>query len=50
MGAGADQVQLIFPDLVDHEPVCFQMRLAVAFPDSPQRMVTISFGQLFPLD
>ena len=50
MGAGADPVQFIFPDLVDHEPVRFQMRLAVAFPDPPQRMVTISLGQLFPLD
>ena len=50
MGAGADETQFIAPDLVDHKPVHFQMRLALAFPNPPQRVVTISLWQLFLLD
>ena len=50
MGAGADETQFIAPDLVDHERVDFQMRLAVAFPNPPQRVVTISLWHLFLLD
>ena len=47
MGAGADETQRVAPDLADHEPVHFHMRLAVAFPNPPQRVVTISLWQLF---
>ena len=50
MRAGADETQVVAPDLVDHKPVHFQMRLALAFPNPPQRMVTISLWQLFLLD
>ena len=50
MGTGTDQVQLATLDLVDHEPVRFDMRLPIALPDSTQRMIAMTRGQGLPLD
>ena len=50
VGTGTDHVQLATVDLIDHEPVRFDMRLPVALPDSSQRMIAMTRGQGFPLD
>jgi hypothetical protein len=41
MCAGADQVQVVIVDLIDQQPIRFQVAIAVVLPNSCERVVFV---------
>ncbi len=46
MGAGAYQLQFVSGDAIDQQPIRFNVRVAIPFPDTLERVVPVMLCEL----